>query len=216
MVPVHTTLLPQSDDHSGQPISWDTELLKGSRDAGLLGLLRHPGVEELRTLPRNWDTELLKGTRDAGLSGLHQHPEVEGQRMPSCERDTKVPQGLRDANPLGTRHPRIDEPPAQTKSLVQIDKLFQQPTHWNTESPKDPPEVDKTQQQWHLESSLFNYLNLRHPKFSLKTLRTNSVNNYSQGSGELDHQAQPGINTSAVLSLASADAPSDPLDKLSR
>lgn len=47
----------------------------------------------------------------------------------------RVAKGPQDADPLGTRHPRIDEPPAQTK-LIKIDESFQQPAHWNSKLPK--------------------------------------------------------------------------------
>src|ERR1700733_8796999 len=64
----------------------DTESPKGTRDAGPLGLNRHPGVDELRMPNHHWDTEALQSPRDAGLSGLR-HPRIDEPHTP-IESDT--------------------------------------------------------------------------------------------------------------------------------
>src|ERR1700733_4916656 len=66
--------------------NWVTEPPKGTRDAGLLGLNRHPGVDELRMPNHHWDTEALQSPRDAGLSGLR-HPRIDEPHTP-IESDT--------------------------------------------------------------------------------------------------------------------------------
>lgn len=196
--------------HQGRPTGWGTELPKGSWDAGLLGLCRYPGVEELKTPPCNWNTKLLKSAQYASSSDLHQHLGVEEQRMLSCKRDTTVLQGPWDANPLGTWHLRIDEPPAWTK-LLKINKSFQQPAHWNTELAKCPQGVDETW-QWQLwEQFLFDYATPCRSESSLKMLWTVPASNYEWGNSKLQ-DCQARARTHNVISLGLTNTPSDPLE----
>src|ERR1700733_914424 len=103
----------------------DTESPKGTRDAGPLGLHRHPGVDELRTPRADWDTESPQGARDAGRLGLHRHPAVEEPCVPTHESDTVRLQGSRDAGPLGFQRPWSDE---STTCTTESDTVLPQGT----------------------------------------------------------------------------------------
>ena len=76
--PSHDAVAPKGYDES--PSTWDTESPQGARDASLLGLCRHPEVDEQRT-PHQWDTEAPQGPRDAGPSGL-QRPRIDDPTLP--------------------------------------------------------------------------------------------------------------------------------------
>jgi len=78
----------------------DTELLKGTRDAGLMGLYQHPRVDEPRTPIHHEDPEMLKGSRDASLSGSR-CPRIDDSTQ-SCHQDPEMLKSSRDAGLPGS------------------------------------------------------------------------------------------------------------------
>ena len=222
-MPTQSVQRSQIEEFFQHPSHWDTELLKSARDAGPSGLHQHLGVEERKVRPRQWDTETPLGSRDADPPGLRR-PRIDDSHAPAYHRDTVALQGPRDADPLGSRRPGIDDS-IQTRPRCSV-KLINQGRHYTTETPECHETLETLVRRVHhahrlmtryketSKNSSYTDATLQspvHPEPIPQQMDTESY--YRLRRNELPyHLVQPGTSAGSIVSLAPADAPSNPLE----